>query len=73
MLFEEVDDKDYRTFEIYHYPNGAETLVKEGAFYYPPDKDDTDTAELYGPDSLWKLDDPIWTASRYYEEPDLGC
>jgi len=33
----------------------------------PPDPNHPDEADYWGPDSVWKLDDPIWFQSRHFE------
>jgi len=67
MTYGDADGRDHRMFEIYHYYNGIRTLTKKGDFFFPPDGNDTGVADLYGSDSIWKLDDPIWLNSRHYQ------
>jgi hypothetical protein len=61
-ISDEVNGKKSRTYKHYTYEDGVEKPGTVFESLMPPDPNHPDEEEYWGPDSTWKLDDPIWDA-----------
>ena len=62
------EDSETLTYTEYRYENGVRIQESVVEIVLPADPNHPDQKRFYGPDSVWKLDDPIWYQSGYYEE-----
>ena len=71
VLYEEEggeNGSDIYTFSLFYYENNVRMPGSVYSTTEPPDGPGytPDEEELFGPDSLWKLNDPIWSESRHF-------
>ena len=66
---EEINGKEANTYQIYNYKNGVAERGSTFETIEPLDPNHPDEKEICGPDSIWKLDDPIWYEGRFFTGP----
>lgn len=67
LTYDEINGVEHRAYEVYSYSTGEAKLLKKSKGSGMPDPNKPGEADFWGPNSIWKLDDPIWYKSRHFQ------